>query len=92
MGQAKIVLLSPLNQQVEGRLKEIEVEASTVWDALTKICASHPKLKGYLFAEDAISHSVAIIHNGESLTSDTCADTALGASDEICIATAICGG
>jgi sulfur carrier protein ThiS len=92
MGQAKIVLLSPLNQQAEGRIKEIEVEATTVRDALTKICTTHPKLKVYLFAEDEISQSVAIIHNGESLTTDTCAQKALGASDEICIATAICGG
>ena len=92
MSQAKIVLLGPLNLQVKTRNREIDVEAGTLRDALNKVCVDYPGLRSHLFVADEISQSIAIFHNGESVSADSCGQTVLGIGDEICIATAICGG
>jgi molybdopterin synthase sulfur carrier subunit len=71
----------------------MQVEGSTVRDALDAVFAKRPPLRGYVLDDQgAVRRHVAIYINGEVMRDRTHLSDAVGAQDEIYVFQALTGG
>ncbi|QBI19797.1 MoaD/ThiS family protein [Egibacter rhizosphaerae] len=86
------VRLPGVLQPAVGRVREVEVEASTVGDAIASLLARHPELRPHLFDEGgALRTHVLCVVDGEP-TRLRQPDQPLRAGSEIAFVPAVSGG
>jgi molybdopterin converting factor small subunit len=89
---AKLMIPTPLRQFVDGR-DTVEVEASTVGEALDKLTSQHTELRRHLFSEEGKLRSfVNVYMNDEDIRYLERDKTAIAEGDTISIVPSIAGG
>lgn len=83
---------TPLRPYTDGQ-KEIEVQASTVGEALASLAETYPGLEKHLFDDEGNLRSyVNIFVNDDDVRGLNGAETALDADDQVTIVPSIAGG
>ncbi len=89
---AKIHIPTPLRQYA-GKQPAVEVKASTVGDALSRLVTQHPDLRRHLYTEDGkLRAFVNVYLNDEDVRYLQKEATAVKDSDSISIVPSIAGG
>ncbi len=89
---AKLMIPTPLRQFVDGQ-DTVEVEASTVGEALDKLTSQHTELRRHLFSDEGKLRSfVNVYMNDEDIRYLDRDKTAVAAGDTITIVPSIAGG
>ena len=89
---AKLMIPTPLRQFVDGQ-DTVEVEASTVGEALDKLTSQHTELRRHLFSDEGKLRSfVNVYMNDEDIRYLDKEATAVSADDTISIVPSIAGG
>jgi molybdopterin converting factor small subunit len=89
---AKILIPMPLRQYV-GKQPSVEVQGSTIGEALTGLVSQHPDLRRHLYTEDGkLRAFVNIYLNDEDVRYLEKEATAVEDSDNISIVPSIAGG
>jgi len=88
----KIHIPTPLRQYV-GKQANVEVKATTVGDALSRLVAEHPELRRHLYTEDGkLRAFVNVYLNDEDVRYLQKDATTVNDSDSISIVPSIAGG
>ena len=89
---AKLMIPTPLRQFVDGR-DTVEVEASTVGEALDKLTSQHTELRRHLFSEEGKSRSfVNVYMNDEDIRYLEREQTPVKPGDSLSIVPSVAGG
>jgi molybdopterin synthase sulfur carrier subunit len=75
--------------------KEVELmigDYSSVWNLLTQLCDSYPRLRRVIFEDDKLSDHVIILKNGRNIRWLDGLRTKLGDEDEIAMFPPVGGG
>ena len=89
---AKLMIPTPLRQYADGQ-DTVEVEASTVGEALEKLTSRHSDLRRHLFSDEGKLRSfVNVYMNDEDIRYLDRDKTAVAESDTISIVPSIAGG
>ena len=89
---AKLMIPTPLRQFVDGQ-DTVEVEASTVGEALDKLTSQHTELRRHLFSDEGKLRSfVNVYMNDEDIRYLDRDKTAITEGDTISIVPSIAGG
>jgi molybdopterin converting factor small subunit len=89
---SKIHIPTPLRQYV-GKQASVEVQGTTVGEAMTALVAQHPDLKKHLYTEDGKLRAFDNLHvNDEDIRYMQKEATALKEGDNISIVPSIAGG
>ena len=89
---AKLMIPTPLRQFADGQ-DTVEVEASTVGEALDKLTSQHADLRRHLFSDEGKLRSfVNVYMNDEDIRYLDRDKTAVGEGDTISIVPSIAGG
>ena len=88
----KIMIPTPLRQYV-GKKEQVEVEAKTVAEALSKLAAEHGELRRHLYNQDGKLRSFVNIYLGdEDIRFLQSEQTPLNENDVLSIVPSIAGG
>lgn len=86
------VVFTP-NLQRHVACPEVEVEATTVREALERVFADNPRLRGYVVDEHGgLRKHMAVFVDGEQLVDRAAQSDAVGARSEIYVMQALSGG
>jgi MoaD family protein len=89
---SKIHIPTPLRQYV-GKQASVDVQGSTVGEAMNALVAQHPELRKHLYTEDGkLRAFVNLYHNHEDIRYLQKQATALKDGDNISIVPSIAGG
>ena len=89
---AKVLIPTPLRQYA-GKNDAVEVEATTVGEALGRLTGQHPELRRHLYTEEGKLRSFVNVYvNDEDIRYLSKEHTPLGAADVISIVPSIAGG
>jgi molybdopterin converting factor small subunit len=89
---SKILIPTPLRQYV-GKASSVDVQGTTVGEAMSSLVAQHPDLKKHLYTDDGkLRAFVNLYVNDEDIRYLQKEATPLGASDSISIVPSIAGG
>lgn len=96
---SKVVLASTLARWLPAAVSVsngetiVEVDAATVGEALDKVFAVHPTLRGYVLDDQgAVRHHLAIFVDGTSMPSKTSLQAPIEAGAEVYVMQALSGG
>lgn len=95
---ARVVLGPALARWLDGGSaaggeRTIDVDATTIGDALAHVFDVHPALRGYVVDEHgAIRHHLALFVDGTALRDKRALDRAIGPQSEIWVMQALSGG
>ena len=90
---ARVAFTQNLRQHLGSELPAVEVEATTVAEALGAVFEVHPRMRGYILDDQgAVRKHIAVFVDGETVSDRDALTDTIGAGSEVFVSQALSGG